>query len=953
MLSASSPPGPASALLEQELAHEVRRQGIVVWLDRDASFTTFTEGLAARHAAGAFPYPVVGFKGSFLELLFALEAHGSGYEKNALLIHMPGFNEDQIRGTPMLELYTAGTRFRKALDTLIRQAATGRVAPDQVDHFVAGKPTLEQADTWLTEAVSRPSGGLAMLLEASGRTLVVEALAQVDSILGRQVTSEADAKVLRSYLHNLTGIDDDWFAFAEVGSGRTPIEQALYALGAWLLCVEYVHDLRREAHLPVLRRLKALSPALVKVNARIVGELRDQHGEAYAQRADDVEALVHEELDAMTPEDLGHIDTFREEENRVLGGAVDALKSQDWAKALVWCNVREGAKSFWINRDRVRRRAWDLVAEAARFGTVLAAHPRPFDKITSHEDAVTRYADGAFRVDRAHRRFEQERARRLDPQLPHFGALQEVVGILRKLHRTWADELSRDYARVCRNSGFLPPAGLRQRSLYDQVVQPMAQAGEKVAVFLVDAFRYEMATELLEELRAAGGSAVVDLKPRLAELPTITSVGMNALAPVAQGDRLTVAGAGDSFKGFRAGEYTVKTPGDRSRAMGMRTSGRPGLLIDLADLCDRTPETLKKLKDHTVVVVHSTEIDDAGEANLGVHTFEATLRQLRAAWHHLQGAGIKHAVFTADHGFLLQDETTAIRAYGKKTDPQRRYVVDPYERSEDGMFPVAFSALGYEGMSGFLLLRDDTALFATGVPGATFVHGGNSPQERIIPVLTVSRKRVEASGYSEYAVEAEAMPDAFGFHRVRLRITQTGLAFVGPRSIALDLRVPGRAEVRAIVKEVSGAGTLKAGRIEAPVKEDWTDVFFALEGPIDERAPVELYHGDAIEKVRPCTVDKLFGVTGTQIRGTAPVSVQASGSSAWALAIEDQAVRAIFLHIEKHRSVTEAEIITMLGSPRAARRFALTFDENVAKLPFRVASEANASGKRYIREEDK
>jgi len=116
--------GPASALLEQELAQEVRRQGIVVWLDRDASFTGFVQRLAARHAAGAFPYPVVGFSGSFLELLFALEAHGSGYDKNALLLHMPGFNEDGIKETPMLELYAAGTRFRKALDTLARQAAT-------------------------------------------------------------------------------------------------------------------------------------------------------------------------------------------------------------------------------------------------------------------------------------------------------------------------------------------------------------------------------------------------------------------------------------------------------------------------------------------------------------------------------------------------------------------------------------------------------------------------------------------------------------------------------------------------------------------------------------------------------------------------------------------------------------------------------------------------------------
>jgi hypothetical protein len=33
-------------------------------------------------------------------------------------------------------------------------------------------------------------------------------------------------------------------------------------------------------------------------------------------------------------------------------------------------------------------------------------------------------------------------------------------------------------------------------------------------------------------------------------------------------------------------------------------------------------------------------------------------------------------------------------------------------------------------VKGCLLFRDDTAVFATGNLGATFVHGSNSPQER-------------------------------------------------------------------------------------------------------------------------------------------------------------------------------------------------------------------------------
>jgi hypothetical protein len=941
--------GPVSSALQAELLQEIRRQGIVVWLDKDANYTAFVDRLVEQ---GAFPYPIIGFRGSFIETLFALEAYGSGYDKHSLVIHMPGFSEDSIRSTPVLELYAAGTRFRKALDTLIRQAATGHVLPDDVESFLRNKPTLELADEWLNQAVTEPTVDLETILRLSGTTLIMEALARKDSSLAARVTTAKEAAALRSYLHKLTGMDDEWFSFTAGDPHTPPLDRIRSALSAWILCVEYVHDLQREPHLASLKRLKTLSTPLVKTSTSMAVELRQKHPGEYVKLADEAESMLDLELSAMTPEDLGQVDTFREEENRVLEGAVDLLKARHWAKAAEWCKAREGDKSFWLQQDPIRRRAWDVVAEASAFGQILADHPRPFEGLEFHEEALTKYVDTAALVDRSHRRFEQEWLRRLDTKMPHFGALQEVLGDLRQLHRAWADQLAKDFTRLCKKEGFLPPPHLQQRTLYEQVVQPMAFGGEKVAVFLVDAFRYEMATELLDDLRASGGGAIVDLKARFAELPTITSVGMNALAPVAQDGRLTVNG---TLQGFRTGEYTVKTPGDRARAMGTRTSGKPGLNLTLAEVCDSSPEGLKrKVKDHQIVVVCSSELDDAGEANVGLLTFEAQLRQIKAAWFHLQSAGIKHAVFTADHGFLLQDATTQVRPFGKKTDPQRRYVLDQHERGETGISAVALAKLGYEGLGGYLLLADDTAVFATGTAGATFVHGGNSPQERIIPVLTVTRKRAESSSLTEYAIEVEPMPAAFGFHRIRLRLrdVQTTLGFAGARSIELDLRVPDRSDIRVTVKEVSGAGMIRSGRIRAPVGDTWTEVFFALEGASNERVPIEVHHGDNIEKVRACVPDVLFelsALTGGQRLPTTPPPAP----SPWAESIEDESIRGVFVHIEKHGSITETEIITMLGNARAARRFALNFDNFLAKLPFQVRSESNASGKRYVREEEK
>jgi hypothetical protein len=1003
--------GPVSTVLEQELLGELRRQGIVVWLDKDATYSRFVDDLVSKHQKGDFPFPVVGFRGSFLELLFKLEDYGSGLDKQPLLVHMPGYTEQSIRGTPVLELYEPGVRFRKGLDSLIREAATARVAPAKVDAFVAQTPSLEQADAWLASAVIGSSDELAKLLTQVGPKLLADALGD-PSALARLVTAPEEVETLRRYLHTLTGMDAAWenFYAAAAAHESKPLTLLLHQLGGWALAVEYVHDLRRPPHDAHLQRLKGLSAPLVKACCDLVALVRRDSGDAYARIADEVEGFLEGELAAMSPEDLGQIDTFRGEENRVLKGAVEALGTGDWAKAKAWCEVRQGDKSFWLQRDQLRRWAWTVVAEAAEFGETLSRHTRPFATARSLDEATALYASAAFEVDRAHRRFEQRRLALLESRLSHYGALREVATALRQKHRDWADQLCKDFARLCQEQGFLPSPELRQRNLFEQVVHPLTLTSEKVAVFLIDAFRYELATELVEELKGPG--TVVDLKPRLCELPSITSVGMNVLAPVthgAQADRLMVAGI---FQGFKTGEFTVRGPDDRARAMGLRSVGKAALNLKLANVCEASTAALtKEVKPHQLIVVHSKEFDSAGEASVGLFTFEALLRQIKAAWHHLQLAGVKSCVFTADHGFLLQDETTDVREFGSKRDPNRRHVLDEHPRAEAGMVNVSVAALGYEGLTGYLLFRDDTAVFSTIKDGAQFVHGGNSPQERVIPVLTVTRTRAEQGGLSEYAVEVQAQPDVMGLHRLLVRVgfakqTTTSLGFAAARAVDLSLRVLPREQprgnddaeqqaIRVVFKDVVGPGRLRTGRLQLPVGDVWTEVFFGLEGPTDGRVRIEVHHPDNVENVRSTTPDTWYSVIGTAVTvpekpstlATAQSTAQSTASSAptkapvelasaptgqakpaktrppvtipppaaedWAETIADEGTRKVFLHLDKHGAITELEMTHLLGSPRAFRRFSLELEVHLPKLPFRVRIETTEGGKRYVREGDR
>lgn len=70
----------------------------------------------------------------------------------------------------------------------------------------------------------------------------------------------------------------------------------------------------------------------------------------------------------------------------------------------------------------------------------------------------------------------------------------------------------------------------------------------------------------------------------------------------------------------------------------------------------------------------------------------------------------------------------------------------------------------------------------------------------------------------------------------------------------------------------------------------------------------------------------------------------------WAEAIADDAVRNVFLHIERHGVIDEAEVTRILGSPRATRRFSVEWELHRTKLPFNLRTEPGESGKRWVNE---
>ncbi|MDH5674424.1 MAG: BREX-6 system phosphatase PglZ [Myxococcales bacterium] len=951
--------GPVSQALEAELRDLARQHGIIVWLDKEGVYSEYVRGLSERADSGSFPFPVVPFSGSFLSMMLELEGVEDGVDMSPLIVHVPGYTEEEIAKTPAYELYRAGRRHRRALTTLARDAAQGLVPPSAIAAMSeGGLGSLDAADAWLTAQLAGDGADA-----GRAKLPVLGAAALYDDLLGggsvaRDLKDPAMQQAVLHHLERTLGIDARWRQAMGEGPLDRPDAMA-HLLSSWALSVEFVHDLSRPPLDAVLIPLQQLPPALVEASCQLAAHLRARYPEHYARDADDLESGLVDEHSRATAEDLGRIDTFRFEDKKVFDASLQALLDHRWQKAADFAVGRTEAQSFWVKHEASRRTGWQLVRLGASLGLAVSEHETLLEGVHSLEQAAARYAAGAYAVDRAQRELEQARGQLPFVQLEEFPALRECLDELRRVYRAWADAQALKFNALCRQRGFVPDAPARQRSLFDQVVRPATEA-QPTAYFMVDALRFEMGTQLRDWLTKEVG-ARVELTPRFAELPTLTEVGMNVLAPAARKGRLQPDINPKGIRGFRVGQARVADPPTRKKAMHERVGGETCGWLKLEELLDLDVARIrKKIARARLVVVHAEGIDKAGEKGVGLRHFEDELQRLRAACVRLREAGLRSFVITADHGFLLQDDTTRDPlAHGRKTDPKRRHVIETHGADHAGEVRVSSTELGYDGDEVHFMFPETTMPFDTGDKSKDFLHGGNSLQERLIPVLTVQYKHAAGGETTRYGIEAEPMAGVLGMHRLSLRaqqIAQTTLGFGGQRT--LELRIIALDDPAINVELVDAPGArIEAGAVVAPLDKP-VEILFRLTGPAPLRTKLRIEHATGVVDVEPCVLTRRFAVdvlltpeptsAGTM---SAPVAGESAGpQDPWLGDLPEGGIRRVFEHIHRFGAIGEADATEMLGGPRKFRRFSQQFELYADKAPFGVRIDVASGQKRYVRE---
>jgi len=761
------------------LCKMLRDRRVAVFYDPRQEFRPFVEEFSVAGAGiGGLPRIIIAdtvahlatFESSFFTLKAAIEPVVEADKPEPLLVYVPGVERDR-EGSVLMELECAGACYEPQLRRLARNLMRRHFTDGDIDEMLKAEPlTYTDVVRFLGQAGTGTGAGSVLKLvlgSGSSEALLTKWLAESqhdNAIAAKQATDE-----LYKLVHARLGL--------ELGADAD-LTKARHQTFRYVLVNEFRADLDGTPPATLAVVPEPPDKDAQQRLATVATALRKSHGEVYATFADRIEqefALASASIDAAS---LGSVDTFRFEELALLTHVAGLLADRRHNEALAV--IADRTDSFWV--DLKRQAQWEACRLVAELGQLVAEAAKSVKKTTGDAGKwVHAYADdgGWFRIDRAQRALESWVARMEDdPE----AALEKAIQVVRRDHEMALREMAKGFSTALVAAKWSVPDVLAQTNIYPELVE---SRGGRVAYFFVDAMRFEMGSELVEQL---SGGREVRLQPAVAVLPSITPMGMAALLPGASASYSVV-----EHKNKLASKIGDHVMPDLAKRMKYLKAVRPDARdIDLGELLQKSTAAIKKkLADANLVVVRSQSIDALGEMDGGLlarQIMDTVVGNVARGVRKLARAGIEHFVVTSDHGhqFAIRktEDMLMDKPGGDTVDQHRRSWAGRGGQTTAANVRVTGADLGYQTDLDFIFPRG-LAVFRAGGDLA-FHHGGISLQEMVVPVVTlrmpmatddvVPGTKVAVEGYPKvltnrvFSCKLVYTPDMFGDETLTARV---------------------------------------------------------------------------------------------------------------------------------------------------------------------------------------
>lgn len=346
---------------------------------------------------------------------------------------------------------------------------------------------------------------------------------------------------------------------------------------------------------------------------------------------------------------------------------------------------------------------------------------------------IEKYDKEDYKIDTHYRKFNYYLDKVRDQYI--FDELQELVENI--YTNKYLDNISNEF-----NNKFsyddLKGRFKLQRDFYKNYV---ANSKEMLIVIVSDAFRYEVAKELVKKMDRDKKFESVEIEPQIGVIPTYTRLGMASLLPHKE---ITIDDKYDVFVDGRPCTNLI----ERDRILKEANPDAGSINYDVLKKYKKD-----ELRDFFVgkdlVYIYHDQIDKRGETSedeVFVACKEAIDEIIEIIIRLTDSVSRTRFIITADHGFIYKRnktmESDKIDSFFTKEDQiNKRFIV-----SDKGYDVVGTKNLLVADILGTYDNRTVTVpvtsnIFKTAGGGQNYVHGGSSPQEVLVPVVQIKTIR--------------------------------------------------------------------------------------------------------------------------------------------------------------------------------------------------------------------
>lgn len=358
-------------------------------------------------------------------------------------------------------------------------------------------------------------------------------------------------------------------------------------------------------------------------------------------------------------------------------------------------------------------------------------------KLNSAKEYVQKYLEEFYLVDMFYRKSLEAYHELITKDNP----IEQTISFAKR-------QLDQDYAKlanvlnlewltcVMEKGEYFAETGLK---LQQDFYKNESDTSVKQVVIVSDALRYEVASELMQELAKHKNIATLDAYQAM--LPTETKYCKLALLPHRT---LELQGAEMAVDG------TILTTTDQ-RTQHVERYRDGACCVKYDKIMNGNPEYVREVFKHSMVYVFHDTIDDAGHTQSPFDYIVACKRAIEQLGVlvrklHNKPYNITNIIITSDHGFIYNDINFEDKDKHSITDSniekKTRYYLTSEKQEVEGVlkFPLE-SVSGITAPNIYIGVPIGTNRLAA-AGGYSFAHGGATLQEMIIPVIHSKLSRV-------------------------------------------------------------------------------------------------------------------------------------------------------------------------------------------------------------------